>query len=157
MNAAEETKATKGNSDETPSADKPKIAFYWCASCGGCEEAVVDLAEDILGVVEAVDIAFWPVALDFKRKDVEAMADEVLGLLDDLAATAPDAPADERRVLFKRAVKGVELEFESVPPKTGKRMRRKLRKARVALPEALVLAASVLPQRQNLVTCRPPS
>jgi len=29
--------------------DKPKVAFYWCASCGGCEEAVVDLAEDILG------------------------------------------------------------------------------------------------------------
>ena len=32
---------------------KPKVAFYWCASCGGCEEAVVDLAEDILKVVEA--------------------------------------------------------------------------------------------------------
>ena len=29
---------------------KPKIGFYWCASCGGCEEAVVDLAEDILRV-----------------------------------------------------------------------------------------------------------
>jgi len=55
--------------------DKPKVAFYWCASCGGCEEAVVDLAEDILGVVEAVDIVFWPVAMDFKRKDVEAMPD----------------------------------------------------------------------------------
>jgi F420-non-reducing hydrogenase small subunit len=54
---------------------KPKVAFYWCASCGGCEEAVVDLAEDILKVVEAVDIVFWPVALDFKRADVEAMAD----------------------------------------------------------------------------------
>lgn len=54
---------------------KPKVAFYWCASCGGCEEAVVDLAEDILKVVEAVDIVFWPVALDFKRSDVEAMAD----------------------------------------------------------------------------------
>ena len=53
-------------------ADKPKVAFYWCASCGGCEEAVVDLHEDILKVVEAVDIALWPVALDFKRKDVEA-------------------------------------------------------------------------------------
>ena len=24
-------------------SDKPKVAFYWCASCGGCEEAVVDL------------------------------------------------------------------------------------------------------------------
>lgn len=54
---------------------KPKVAFYWCASCGGCEEAVVDLAEDILKVVEAVDIAFWPVALDIKKKDVEEMED----------------------------------------------------------------------------------
>jgi F420-non-reducing hydrogenase small subunit len=54
---------------------KPKVAFYWCASCGGCEETVVDLAEDILGVVEKVDIVLWPVAMDFKYKDVAAMAD----------------------------------------------------------------------------------
>ena len=54
---------------------KPKVAFYWNASCGGCEEAVVDLAEDILTVVDAVDIVLWPVALDFKRKDVEALKD----------------------------------------------------------------------------------
>jgi len=54
---------------------KPKVAFYWCASCGGCEEAVVDLNEGILPVVDAVDIVFWPVALDFKRKDVEHMQD----------------------------------------------------------------------------------
>jgi len=54
---------------------KPKVAFYWCASCGGCEEAVVDLAEGILPVVEAVEIVFWPVAMDFKREDVEAMED----------------------------------------------------------------------------------
>ena len=54
---------------------KPKVGFYWCASCGGCEEAVVDLAEEILKVVELVDIVFWPCAMDFKREDVEAMAD----------------------------------------------------------------------------------
>lgn len=54
---------------------KPKVAFYWNASCGGCEEAIVDLAEDILKVVDAVDIVFWPVAMDFKKKDVEAMKD----------------------------------------------------------------------------------
>jgi F420-non-reducing hydrogenase small subunit len=54
---------------------KPKVAFYWNASCGGCEEAVVDLAEDILKVVDAVDIVLWPVALDFKYKDIEAMKD----------------------------------------------------------------------------------
>ncbi len=56
-------------------AKKPKVAFYWCASCGGCEEAVVDLAEAVLDVVNAVDIVFWPVALDFKVEDVEAMKD----------------------------------------------------------------------------------
>jgi F420-non-reducing hydrogenase small subunit len=56
--------------------EKPKIALYWCASCGGCEESVVDLAEDILMVTDAVDIVYWPVALDFKKKDVEAMADK---------------------------------------------------------------------------------
>src|SRR5512134_3974528 len=58
--------------------NKPKVGFYWCASCGGCEEAVVDLAEDVLKVVEAVDIALWPVAIDTKRADVEAMPDGAL-------------------------------------------------------------------------------
>ena len=46
---------------ELTMADKPKVAFYWCASCGGCEEAVVDLEEQILKVVDAVDIVLWPV------------------------------------------------------------------------------------------------
>ena len=55
--------------------EKKKVGFYWCASCGGCEEAIVDLAEDLLGVVEKVDIVFWPVAMDFKREDVEKMKD----------------------------------------------------------------------------------
>jgi F420-non-reducing hydrogenase small subunit len=54
---------------------KPKIAFYWCASCGGCEEAVLDLDEALLEVAGAVEIVFWPVALDFKVKDLEAMPD----------------------------------------------------------------------------------
>lgn len=56
--------------------NKPKVGFYWCASCGGCEEAVVDLAEEILDVVAAVDIVFWPCAMDFKKDDVKQMADK---------------------------------------------------------------------------------
>ena len=52
---------------------KPKVAFYWCASCGGCEEAVLDLDEGLLEVAGAVDIVFWPVALDFKEKDLEPL------------------------------------------------------------------------------------
>ena len=54
---------------------KPKVAFYWCASCGGCEETVIDLNEGLLTVADAVDIVLWPVALDFKKKDVEALSD----------------------------------------------------------------------------------
>lgn len=57
-----------------------KVAFYWCASCGGCEEAVIDLAEDILPVMEAVEILFWPVALDYKRLDVEGLSDGELAV-----------------------------------------------------------------------------
>lgn len=60
--------------------DKPKVAFYWCASCGGCEEAVVDLAEDILKITEAVDIVLWPVALDFKIKDIEKLQDNEIAV-----------------------------------------------------------------------------
>lgn len=59
---------------------KPKIGIYWCASCGGCEEAVVDLAEDILGLLEKVEILFWPVAMDFKKSDVAAIPDKTLAV-----------------------------------------------------------------------------
>ncbi len=56
-------------------SDKPNIGLYWCASCGGCEESVVDLAEDILLVLERVNIVLWPVAMDFKKKDLEERPD----------------------------------------------------------------------------------
>lgn len=55
--------------------EKPKIALYWCSSCGGCEESFVDLAEDILNVIESVDIVFWPLAMDFKYEDIENIRD----------------------------------------------------------------------------------
>ena len=56
--------------------EKPKVALYWCSSCGGCEESVLDMAEDILEIAEKIDIVFWPVALDFKYRDIEMMHDE---------------------------------------------------------------------------------
>ncbi|MBN1785181.1 MAG: oxidoreductase [Candidatus Bathyarchaeota archaeon] len=58
--------------------EKLKIAFYWAASCGGCEVAVLDVNEKILDVVAAADIVFWPVAMDVKYKDVEAMPDKYI-------------------------------------------------------------------------------
>jgi F420-non-reducing hydrogenase small subunit len=58
-----------------PSAARPKLAFYWNASCGGCEEAVVDLGEGLAALLARVDVVLWPVALDHKRHDVEALPD----------------------------------------------------------------------------------
>ncbi|HYB68970.1 MAG TPA: F420-nonreducing hydrogenase [Candidatus Acidoferrales bacterium] len=58
--------------------EKLKIGLYWAASCGGCEIAVLDLNEKILDVVNIADIVFWPVAMDIKYKDVEAMPDKYI-------------------------------------------------------------------------------
>jgi F420-non-reducing hydrogenase small subunit len=54
---------------------KPKLALYWASSCGGCEIAVLAIHEKILEVAEAFDIVLWPCVMDFKRSDVEALAD----------------------------------------------------------------------------------
>ena len=56
--------------------EKLKFAFYWAASCGGCEIAVLDINEAILDVLKIADVLFWPVAMDVKYKDVEAMEDK---------------------------------------------------------------------------------
>ena len=56
--------------------EKLKLGFYWAASCGGCEIAVLDINEKILDVVKIADIVFWPVAMDVKYRDVEAMPDK---------------------------------------------------------------------------------
>lgn len=82
---------------------KPKVGFYWCASCGGCEEAVVDLHEDILKVVEAVDIVLWPVAMDFKRSDVEAMKDGEMAVAFINGAIRSDEQEEMAHILRKKA------------------------------------------------------
>ncbi len=61
-------------------AEKLKIGFYWAASCGGCEIAVLDINEKILDVLQIADIVFWPVAIDIKYKDVEAMPDKYIDI-----------------------------------------------------------------------------
>jgi F420-non-reducing hydrogenase small subunit len=55
---------------------KLKLAFYWAASCGGCEIAVLDIDEKILNVVDIADIVFRPVAMDVKYKEVEGMPEK---------------------------------------------------------------------------------
>ncbi len=59
---------------------KPKFAMYWAAACGGCEIAVLNIHEKILDVDANFDVVFWPVAMDAKYKDVEAMDDGAITL-----------------------------------------------------------------------------
>jgi F420-non-reducing hydrogenase small subunit len=54
---------------------KLKLAVYWGAACGGCCVSVLDVHEKLFDVVAAADLVFWPIALDVKYKDVEAMPD----------------------------------------------------------------------------------
>ena len=54
---------------------KPKFAMYWAASCGGCEISVLNTHEKILDVDANFEVVFWPVAMDAKYHDVEAMED----------------------------------------------------------------------------------
>ena len=59
------------------SEQKPKLnlAVYWGAACGGCCVSVLDVHENLFDVVEHADLVFWPIALDTKYADVEAMPD----------------------------------------------------------------------------------
>ena len=61
----------------TENKPKPKLkmAVYWGAACGGCCVSVLDVHEKLFDVVAAADLVFWPIALDIKYKDVEAMPD----------------------------------------------------------------------------------
>ena len=54
---------------------KLKLASYWASACGGCDVAILDTHEKILDIAAAADLVLWPIALDFKYQDVEAMPD----------------------------------------------------------------------------------
>lgn len=61
---------------------KPKlqIAFYWAASCGGCEVSLLDTDERILDLAAVADIRIMPLAFDGKYHEIEALADGALDI-----------------------------------------------------------------------------
>lgn len=59
---------------------KLKMAVYWGAACGGCCVSVLDVHETLLTVIEHADLVFWPIALDTKYADVEAMEDQSIDI-----------------------------------------------------------------------------
>jgi F420-non-reducing hydrogenase small subunit len=55
---------------------KPKVAFNWASSCGGCEIAIFELGTRLIDVANKIDIVFWPAVFDYKYSDLEAMPEK---------------------------------------------------------------------------------
>jgi F420-non-reducing hydrogenase small subunit len=55
---------------------KPKLAYYLAGGCAGCDIAMVDLADTLVDVLNAVEVVFFaPTLADVKYKDFEALPD----------------------------------------------------------------------------------
>jgi len=62
-------------------AEKLKFAFLLAGGCAGCEMAMVDMSEKLLGALDHIEIVFWaPTVADVKYKDLEAMEDGSIDL-----------------------------------------------------------------------------
>lgn len=84
-------------------AKKPKLAFYWAASCGGCEITITELGMRLVEVGEKVDIVFWPCAMDFKYDDVRALKDEEIDVCFFNGAIRNDENENIARLLRKKS------------------------------------------------------
>lgn len=82
---------------------KPKFAMYWAASCGGCEIAVLNIHEKILEVDANFEVVFWPVAMDAKYKDVQAMQDGEITLTLFNGGIRNDENAEMARLLRRKS------------------------------------------------------
>ncbi len=83
--------------------DKPTLAMYWAASCGGCEISLLNLHERLLTLAEAVDIVFFPCIADFKVTDVEHYPDGFIDLCLFNGAIRNDENAAMARLLRRKS------------------------------------------------------
>ena len=82
-------------------ANKVRMAVSWAAACGGCDVSLLDIEEHLLALADLADIVYWPVAMDFKRDDLEAQPDGSVdfGLFNGAIRTSEQA---EDARLFRR-------------------------------------------------------
>jgi F420-non-reducing hydrogenase small subunit len=85
------------------SMPKPKIAFYWAASCGGWGVGQLEIGNKLLKLAEFADIVFWPVAMDVKYKDVEAMPEKSIDVCLMNGAIRSSEQAHMARVLREKS------------------------------------------------------
>jgi F420-non-reducing hydrogenase small subunit len=83
--------------------EKPKLAIYWAASCGGCEIAVVNLHEKLLDVDAALDLMFCPCLMDTKKKEIEALPDRAIAVTLFNGALRTEENAEMARLLRRKS------------------------------------------------------
>jgi F420-non-reducing hydrogenase small subunit len=60
--------------------EKPKLAVYWGAACGGCEISLCNTHETLLEIGDFFDFCFCPALLDTKKEAVESWPDGAIAL-----------------------------------------------------------------------------
>jgi len=83
--------------------EKPKLALYWGASCGGCEISVVNLHEKILELDAAFDFMFCPCLMDTKKKEIEALPDRSIAVTLFNGALRTEENVEMARLLRKKS------------------------------------------------------
>ncbi len=85
------------------SPSRPRWACYWGCACGGCDVSLLDTARRILEVADKVDLVFWPIVLDTKLSDVEAMEDGSIDVVFFNGAIRNEENLHVARLLRKKA------------------------------------------------------
>ena len=85
---------------------KIRMILNWSASCGGCDVAILDMGRAILDLPQKVEILYWPVALDFKRKDLEGLKDNSvdIGIINGAVRTSEQ---EEEAHMFRNKCKHI--------------------------------------------------
>lgn len=84
-------------------SDKPKLAMYWAASCGGCEISLLNLHEKILEIEASFDFMFCPCLIDTKKRDIEAMPDKSIAITLFNGAIRTEENAEMAHLLRKKS------------------------------------------------------
>lgn len=92
-----------------PAPEKPKTAIYRLKGCGGCDEAIMDLNEAILEVVDKVDVVLWPMEVDSRYEALESLKEGEIAL--SIIHGAVCDPEDEKAARLLRAKSRLVLAF----------------------------------------------
>lgn len=80
-----------------------KIAVGLGAVCGGCSVALLDLGEKLFLLKDLAEIVFWPLAVDFKFKDLESFGKNEIDIAIYQGAIRTDEQLHLAKVLREKA------------------------------------------------------